>query len=487
MADSKQLLQAISYFQKYPVYEKLFSLMKQKYARLGHFGGTFVLDSLTDSDRGTLSGFLGMDIADMEPVKILFTRLNAALGKSRFAALSWEDILTKYYGMPLLVNRDVHLQRQQEKEAFFQACLSDCKDPDIRNWLAEVLLEQKSGCRIIEKQFTNDAMQLRQMLQRLTYALERLPARRGQKQLLPVFAAMTTGNPHYFDDGTTACNLLLNYGAYRYGQSDTKLSGIEQRESLLYQMGLLKDSLSNTCLAYGILGQTADSALHQGLYGFCQEKQALQITLGTLSQLRQLVAASEIDTHNLPAAPTAAMTETATESTAHTIAETTPLTITAASALTTTETTAHAIAAPQKRHAVYILENPSAFSYLVSKYPMYAFLCTTGQLKLASYAAMDLFPDTYTFYYAGDFDPEGLQIAQDLKKRYGSRMILWNYTKEYYQQAISDLTLSPARIHKLEKIIIKDLLEIKQCLLTEKHPAYQEKILDSYLIETLAD
>ena len=68
-----------------------------------------------------------------------------------------------------------------------------------------------------------------------------------------------------------------------------------------------------------------------------------------------------------------------------------------------------------------------------------------------------------------------------------SRMILWNYTKEYYQQAISDLTLSPARIHKLEKIIIKDLLEIKQCLLTEKHPAYQEKILDSYLIETLAD
>ena len=155
MADSKQLLQAISYFQKYPVYEKLFSLMKQKYARLGHFGGTFVLDSLTDSDRGTLSGFLGMDIADMEPVKILFTRLNAALGKSRFAALSWEDILTKYYGMPLLVNRDVHLQRQQEKEAFFQACLSDCKDPDIRNWLAEVLLEQKSGCRIIEKQFAN--------------------------------------------------------------------------------------------------------------------------------------------------------------------------------------------------------------------------------------------------------------------------------------------------------------------------------------------
>lgn len=97
---------------------------------------------------------------------------------------------------------------------------------------------------------------------------------------------------------------------------------------------------------------------------------------------------------------------------------------------------------------------------------------------------MDLFPDTYTFYYAGNFDPEGLLIAQGLKKRYGRRLVLWNYTKEYYRQAISDLTLSPAQISKLEKIIIKDLLEIKQCLLTDKHPAYQEKMLDDYRIDS---
>lgn len=458
MADNRQLLQAISYFQKYPIYETLFSLMRQKYARLGHFGGTLELDNLTSSDRSALSGFIGLDLseAEAEPVTISFSQLNAALGRSKFAAFSWEDILTKYYGMPLLINRDVHLQRQKEKEAFFQSCLCDCTDPGIRDWLAGVLLEQKSGYRMIEKQFAIDSGQLRQMLQRLTYALEHLPVRHGQKLLLPVFATMTTGNPHYFDNGTTACNLLLNYGAYRYRHSDTKLSGIEQRESLLYQMGILKDDLSNTCLAYGLFGQTAEGALHQGLYGFWKERQALQITLRTLSQLSQLMAASEIENPGFPDDPAA--------------------TLTAASA--------QASAVPCQRHAVYILESPSAFSHLVSKYPNHAFLCTTGQLKLASYAAMDLFPDTYTFYYAGNFDPEGLLIAQGLKKRYGRRLVLWNYTKEYYRQAISDLTLSPAQISKLEKIIIKDLLEIKQCLLTDKHPAYQEKMLDDYRIDS---
>lgn len=71
---------------------------------------------------------------------------------------------------------------------------------------------------------------------------------------------------------------------------------------------------------------------------------------------------------------------------------------------------------------VYLIENPAVFSYLMSKCPRQSFLCTTGQLKLASYVAMDLFPEDYIFYYAGDFDPEGLQIAQGLKRRYGARV-----------------------------------------------------------------
>lgn len=119
--------------------------------------------------------------------------------------------------------------------------------------------------------------------------------------------------------------------------------------------------------------------------------------------------------------------------------------------------------------------------HLTDQYPDGTFLCTAGQLKLACYVAMDMFPEAYTFFYSGDFDPEGLQIAQGLKKRYGKRLVLWNYTSELYERAVSDLALDEARLKKLDAIDIPELQDIRQCLLRYKRAAYQERMLDSYL------
>lgn len=85
--------------------------------------------------------------------------------------------------------------------------------------------------------------------------------------MLPVYAARITGNPHYFEEGTMACRLLLNYGAWRFGQAQDSVPGIEQRESVLYQLGILKDDLSNLCLAYGVRGIKTEGNIHEGLEG----------------------------------------------------------------------------------------------------------------------------------------------------------------------------------------------------------------------------
>lgn len=453
MQDKKQLEEALSYFQKYSVYEKLFFLMKQKYASLGRLGGTFELRGLTLEEQNTLSGFMGIDFAKASAVKISYAKLKAALRRSRFGIFTWEEILTAYYGVPLSINKEVRLLQKEEKDAFLKSCLSICTEKNVKAWLTGLLSNQANGYRIIEKQFASDARALLKLLHHVIDALEHLPVKYSQRQLLPVFSAEITGNPHYFDDGTSACNLLLNYGTYRFGQADAKLSGIEQRESILYQMGIIKDDLSNTCLAYGITGRKENGCIHEGLQGFANERQALQITLNTLSQLTQLATLDEARHHNFNTGRHGS------------------------------QNNCHNIDTSHQNFKIYILENPAVFSYLTKKYPLQAFLCTTGQLKLASYAAMDLFPETYTFYYAGDFDPEGLQIAQSLKKRYGKRLILWNYTKEHYKQAMSDLTVPPHRLKKLDKIDIPELLEIKQCLLTETRAAYQERMLDTYIVE----
>ena len=87
---------------------------------------------------------------------------------------------------------------------------------------------------------------------------------------------------------------------------------------------------------------------------------------------------------------------------------------------------------------VYVVENPAVFSVLIRKYPERTVICGNGQLRLAVLVLMDKFSCDTVFWYAGDFDPEGLLIAQKLKLRYGERLNLWMYKKRraVYQESI---------------------------------------------------
>lgn len=361
--------QAVSYFKKYSVYNRLFAAMREKYAGLGRLGGSFVLSGLSENERDILAGFTGTDVGSEPTVKLSFSVLARALSKSRFGAWTWEEILEEYAQEPLTVKREEQSRRQQEQNAFWENCLAQCKRADVRTWLSGILQERRQGYRLLANQYKEGQEMAGKLLTHVIHAAENLPADKNQKQFLPVFASAITGNPHYFDEGTAACNLLLNFGKYRFGETDGQLSGTEQKESVLYQMGILRDELSNTCLAYRVAGWKKDGSAHKGIRGFYEEGQAVLLTLHTLGGLLRLEPS------------------------------------------------------PNHSSKIHIVENPAVFSYLIDRYPSHTFLCTSGRLKLAGYATMDLFPADTQFFYAGDFDPEGLQIAQGLKKRYGELLL----------------------------------------------------------------
>lgn len=132
---------------------------------------------------------------------------------------------------------------------------------------------------------------------------------------------------------------------------------------------------------------------------------------------------------------------------------------------------------------VYIVENPAVFSVLVNEWPEETLLCGNGQNRLATLVLLDLFDTDTIFWYAGDFDPEGLQIAQRLKQRYQDRLHLWNYQSRYYEASRSQVAISDQSLKKLDRIDIPELQEIKEALLREKSAAYQEAMLDVYLTE----
>ena len=76
-------------------------------------------------------------------------------------------------------------------------------------------------------------------------------------------------------------------------------------------------------------------------------------------------------------------------------------------------------------------------------------------------------------YYNGDFDPEGLLIAQKLKDKYDD-LISSCYDAGDYEACISSNKISNQSLKKLNNIHSDELLEMKELLFEKKQAAYQE-------------
>ena len=93
---------------------------------------------------------------------------------------------------------------------------------------------------------------------------------------------------------------------------------------------------------------------------------------------------------------------------------------------------------------------------------------------------LDLLKEDHSFWYAGDFDPEGLLIAQNLKERYKTALHFWKYEVKWYEKYVSSVALSESRIKKLDRVYMEELQELKVCIQRTKRAAYQEAMLEIY-------
>lgn len=64
---------------------------------------------------------------------------------------------------------------------------------------------------------------------------------------------------------------------------------------------------------------------------------------------------------------------------------------------------------------IYCFENPSVFQMFIKVFPNLSGICTSGQINQTVYRILDGL-NSYSLYYSGDFDPEGLLIADRLTK-----------------------------------------------------------------------
>lgn len=451
--EDERLKACLEYFRARPVYKKIFVRFREKTVSLGHFGGSVVFASLSDEEKQQLEGFLQKNYRGQKSLTISAALLQKSLESSRFAGLDWEQILEAYFGEPLVGKKELDRRMRQEREEFFRKFYEEDKEnsererrPDVtsaletapmpghvfasgivpgiapaRRWLQTVVEESGPGVRLLLGQYKEDKERLETALNMLIRASETLPADAQTFEPLPVFSARITGNPHYFDVGTFEGNLLEAFLSDRYEcRKEPGLAGAEWKNRVLYQAGILRDALSNHVMLYGIGGVNKNGMVHEGLEGFLRAKEPVVATLLTLGGLAEVKAAKE----------------------------------------------------------VYVVENPAVFSELIRRRPEGSFVCSNGQPRLAALVLLDLLKIRSTLWYAGDFDPEGLVIAQNLKQRYGADLLFWDYRIDYYRRAMSEVRLDEKRLGMLDRVREQELRDIAQEIRTTGHPAYQETMLE---------
>ena len=227
------LEECMLYFKARPVYKKLFLKMRDKYAGLGHFGGTAMLTSLSREEKSQLGGFFQRDYTSNKTITISADLMKKCLESSKFAGLTWELILETYFGEPLQVKKEIELAESKRREDYFAEILESISDESGREWLRSILEEKKEGYLLITQLYKESPEELRSILTYVTTGIAKLKVfqDKKQKELLAVFSANVTGNPHYFDEGKTGEKLLFNYLGER--NFDLKQEGLS--ESIMRQ------------------------------------------------------------------------------------------------------------------------------------------------------------------------------------------------------------------------------------------------------------
>ena len=218
---------------------------------------------------------------------------------------------------------------------------------------------------------------------------------------------------------------MLQY-ALVYLFNREKPNNAEERAELFYNAGILINEVANYTLCYGLEAET-NGEIHQGWKGFRTRKEHLLLSLKNLSSIERIVS-------------------------------------------------------PVGK--VFVVENPAVFSSIIDSLDdeKLSLVCTSGQLKLASLLLLDmLVKEGKIIYYSGDFDPEGLGIADRLKSRYRDNLVFWRYSLSDYEKTLSKEKISTKSMSKLESLKNEKLIELARYLKKNAMAGYQEMLIDELI------
>lgn len=407
------------YFTDAPGWQRQLAQLRKK-CLAGYADGVICLRDASKEECCAAEGLLGRHFVPPQ-LRYKMSDFEKALQSSRFSVINMADFWQRLDGIPLRSNQQQKADRLAEVHRFFAAEAVLSHGAAANSWLLAMEQERKYGFQLLQPYIGQE--KAAQWLHWVCCTLDRREQHSEPEELALCSYAVST-DPHALDGKNVAGNLLLH--ALAFWQRVPMPTRARQRLSLLRRCGLMLDDISDFTVQSGLILSLGNGNEHSA-YGQLRLKG--KFSLLTSSQLAEL---------NGAVSPTG---------------------------------------------RVYLLENQMLFSSLCRKSHLcHPLICTSGQLKEASWQLLDLLAQTNCqFYYAGDFDPEGLLIADRLWKEYGDRVHFWHMDPQDYYKAISEKQINAERLRQLEQISCPPLQPTAQAILQTKRPGYQEALAEEYL------
>jgi len=407
--------------------DKILREILNKYKSLGRFTGYIWLTKISEEENQIL-GAVDYKLFGKKEAKLSISKFIDYFLQGRFEELSFEDFMKQYFKEELKTNKEQKDEKAQKQQRYFNRILEESMAMTRGvEWLAEVLGGKTNGYSTIIKEYNSNSKALKVTLHYVIKMLENLCFNNTFLEPLPLFSARITKDPHYFDIGTTAFRLLL-YGIC-YHTKQRYPQNIEEINEVLYSAGIARDEISIFTTVFGIKAMK-DNEEHPGWKGFYDLGEPIHVSIKNLNNINRLIRC-----HN----------------------------------------------------KAFIFENPVAFMEVIRRLNhtnsefMPALICTSGQLNTASLMLLDkLYKEGALLYYSGDFDPEGISIADKLKTRYKDNLVLWRYSIKDYLKVMGDKSFEQ-RANKLHRIQNVELLGLIEEIDKHKLSGYQELLIEEYV------